>query len=405
MTTLAQPIGPPGPPRPSVAGEAGARTRSGAWPRLLTFTFLVALVLPNLDLVFRLDPNPSPVRVPVTFPVLFGRQKSIVHYPGELLGYLKDNMGFRGTLVRARGLIAWQGLGISPAPDQVIRADPWLFFRGERVLDDFRRVYRFTDAELDGWADALESRRVWLAKSGIQFLVVIPPNKETVYAELLPASITRDPATSRLTQLGERLKARTGVQLLDLSHTLTAHKSDGRLYHLTDTHWNDLGALVGYRAIMARLAPWFPQLRPLDDDEMKREEVVTRGGDLARICGLPGDLLEPQLEIRVQPTRGPVSLASGKPLTFDRLDVRQRDEIITRAPHGEIARAMIVRDSFGEALLQYLAPHFQTADWIWSYDFPTDLIERRHPALVIEELVERKLMSVKPARSPAAQAQ
>lgn len=374
--------------------------RPGPWPKLLTFTFLIALVVPNLDLVFRLDPNPSPVRVPATFPVLFGRRASIVHYPGELLEYLKTSMGFRGSLVRARGLIAWHGLGISPAPDQVIRADPWLFFRGERVLDDFRRVYRFTDAELDEWADGLEGRRIWLAKRGIQFLVVIPPNKETIYAELLPAAITRDPATSRVAQLGERLKARTGVQLLDLSSILEAHKSDGRLYHLTDTHWNDLGALVGYRAIMARLAPWFPAVRPLSDGEMTREEVVTRGGDLARICGLPGDLLEPQLEIHVQPTRGPVTLASGKELTFDRLDVRERDEILTRAPRGEITGAVIIRDSFGEALLQYLAPHFQTADWIWSYDFPADVIEREHPALVIEQLVERKLLTIGPPRPP-----
>src|SRR5438552_1734637 len=151
---------------------------------------------------------------------------------------------------------------------------------------------------------------------------------------------------------------------------------------------------------MARLAPWFPAVRPLSDEEMTREEVVTRGGDLARICGLPGDLLEPQLEIRVQPTRGPVTLASGKALTFDRLDVRQRDEILTRAPRGELAGAVIIRDSFGEALLQYLAPHFQTADWVWSYDFPTDVIEREHPALVIEQLVERKLLAIDPPTPP-----
>ena len=125
--------------------------------------FLVLLGVGNLDLMFRLDPNPSPLREVVPFPRPH-LNRSLVHWPGELLWYLQSSMGFRPALVRARGLLAWNWLHGSPAPSSVVRADPWLFMRSERVLEDFRRVDPFTDAELATWSEVLERRRVWLGE-------------------------------------------------------------------------------------------------------------------------------------------------------------------------------------------------------------------------------------------------
>jgi alginate O-acetyltransferase complex protein AlgJ len=411
VTSVVQPIGPPPPPppppppvgEPSLPRTARAAP-SATWSKLLTITFLAALVVPNLDLAFGLDPNPSPLKEQVPFPPLLHRRESIRHLPGELLYYLKSNMGFRGSLVRARGLIAWRGLGVSSAPLEVVRADPWLLFRDERVFDDFRRVDRFSSAQLDRWATVLEDRRTWLARRGIHFLVVIAPNKETVYAEVVPPAFTREPATSRLMQLSERLRGSTAVDFLDLSSELLARKGDGRLYHLTDTHWCDLGAFAGYRAITARLVPWFPHLRPLGDADVEREAAVTRGGDLARVAGLQDDLVEPQVQLRVRPPRSDrATFADGTPLTFQRLDVVLREHLVTHASDGEIPSAVLIRDSFGEALMPYLAEHFQRADWVWAYDFPAELIERVHPSLVIEQLVERKLMVIDPVNPPAVE--
>ena len=56
-----------------------------------------------------------------------------------------------------------------------------------------------------------------------------------------------------------------------------------------------------------------------------------------------------------------------------------------------------MRDSFGEALLPTLSRHFQEARWLWTDDFPARAIEEQHPAVVIHELVERKLTGLEPA--------
>ena len=50
---------------------------------------------------------------------------------------------------------------------------------------------------------------------------------------------------------------------------LLRHRSEGRLYHLTDTHWNDRGALAGYRAIVESLvasAPSWPEQPPGEEN-------------------------------------------------------------------------------------------------------------------------------------------
>ncbi|HEX3698267.1 MAG TPA: hypothetical protein VH374_23045 [Polyangia bacterium] len=378
--------------------DAPATTaRSRRWNRALTWVFLAALVAPTLDLIFKWDPYPSPLRDPVPFPS-FRATASLRRLPGQLAWYLKESMGFRGSLVRTRASIAWS-LGVSPAPESVVRADPWLFLRTERVIDDFRRVEPFTEAQLQGWRSTFEARAAWLAKRGSHYLIVVAPNKETVYADAVPRWFTRLPGPSRLEQLKQYLATTTNLDFLDLSATLMAHKTDARLYHFTDTHWNDNGAFVAYRAISERLEQWFPRIRTLDARDLTHEMQLTPGGDLARMCGLKRDRLEPQEWLSLSPTVIPSTFADGSPITFERMDVRGRQLFETRSPSGEVPSATILRDSFGEALIPYLSRHFQTATWIWTYDFPSELIDAQRPRLVIEELVERKLMVLEPTNS------
>jgi hypothetical protein len=363
--------------------------------------FLLLLAAPVIDLALGLDPNPSPLKVEVPFPRPH-LDRSLVHWPGSLVYYLQSNMGFRGALVRLHGRFVWSVLGGSPAPQTVVRSDPWLFMRSERALDGFRRTDPFSAAELGAWREVLEARRRWLAARGIQYLVVVAPDKETLYAEAVPSAVTRAPGPSRLEQLGEELRANgSQIPFLDLTAALEARKPAGRLYHYTDTHWNDLGALAGYQAITARLRAWFPELRPLIESNFDVADVVTPGGDDARICGLQLDLREPQHQLSLAPGgRAPTHLADGAPLSFERLDVHGTPRFATRAPQGEIPSAIILRDSFGEGLLPYLALHFQRATWIWTYDFPAEAIAAEKPAVVVQEMVERKLMTVTPANPP-----
>jgi len=400
--SLPLPPTPVAPPPLALSPPGFTVSRTHAWKLALTVIFFGFLVAPVFDLALGLDPNPSPTRDVVPFPRPH-LDRSLLRWPGSLIWYLKSNMGFRGALVRAHGRFVWSVLGGSPAPESVLRASPWLFLSGERTPDDYRRVDPFSQASLSRWAETLESRRRWLAARGIRYVVVIAPNKETIYSQDVPPWLTRAPGPSRLEQLDAQLQP-SDVAIVDLTRPLEAARPSGRLYHFTDTHWNDVGAFVGYRALAERLQPWFADLRPLEGSDLIETVALTPGGDLARMSGLQLDLREPERRLSLRPgVRDDGRFDDGSPIHFERMDVRGQPRFVTRAPGGEIASAVILRDSFGEALIPYLSRHFQQATWIWTYDFPTAEIESEKPALVIQELVERKLMVLEPS-SPGTEA-
>ena len=57
-----------------------------------------------------------------------------------------------------------------------------------------------------------------------------------------------------------------------------------------------------------------------------------------------------------------------------------------------LPRLVMFRDSFASLLLQFLAPHFSRAAYVWTRGFDARLIEAERPQIVIQEMVERDLM-------------
>ena len=156
-------------------------------------------------------------------------------------------------------------------------------------------------AALERWRVVLEARRDWLAKRGIKYLLVVAPDKETIYAEDVPPWFTRAPGPSRLEQLREMLERTRAVDFLDLTDAVAAQKASERVYHLTDTHWNDAGAFAGYRAITARLAAWFPAVAPLDPTASSVSRS-SRGAAIWRASAACRPIfLEPQVQGHLRP--------------------------------------------------------------------------------------------------------
>src|SRR5262249_29117353 len=129
----------------------------------------------------------------------------------------------------------------------------------------------------------------------------------SVYPEHLPASVRRVGSKTRLDQLVEREQRPGGVPLLDLRGPLREAKARERVFHRTDTHWNERGAFAAYQAVGNALAGWFPQVRPLPRSAFASVSTVTPGGDLAVMLGLSALLpeerlgLEPRVALQAHP--------------------------------------------------------------------------------------------------------
>ena len=376
---------------------------------LLIAGFLLALWLPIADGVFGLDPTPSGVENTTAppFPKL-GAPADSHEPPGlrsrlgrtrrELRDFLSNGFGFRLALMRLHNAAQYRFLGRSASPSVVLGKEGWLFFNNDKNLNDYHTADRFSQQDLKDWGRVYVERRDWLRARGIRYLLVLAPNPHTIYPEFLPDNLVKIREETRFDQIAGYMTSQTDLDILDLRPALFAAKSSGRLYHRTDTHWNQRGAFVAYREIARRLQSWFPSLRPIEQSDVVETNEIGLGGDLAGMLALR-DIYREE-EVRLVPNRpfrarGP----KGEPLLYETIAVKKRPLVESEIADPSLPTAVVIRDSYCSPLLPLLSEHFRRVVYLW-HIFDPALIEREKPDVVIDESVERVATSGVPANPP-----
>ncbi len=212
--------------------------------------------------------------------------------------------------------------------------------------------------------DSIRRRNEWYRLRGIQFLLVMVPNKETVYPEMVPDRLHRG-ATTHLDQIATYFRSHgEPFAYLDLRAALTEAKEQGLVYYRTDSHWTAWGAFVGYREIMKRLTAVLPGLEPLTlEDYEFASKHVKQGLDVAALLGIPE--LYPEGEVPILKRRFPTRVVKV---------VARRGGDDVELPAHEAARAayrsfitsnriaapnaLFIRDSCTNALFPYMVETF-----------------------------------------------
>lgn len=358
----------------------------------LVVLFAAAIALPGLCTLFGLAPASAlqEKRRLAPFPAFRLSRGVLLAFPQAFEAYFNDHFTFRDQLVWGYNYAKARGLSVSPCPDVVIGKEGWLYIR-EGLRDGSHAVRPFTPEELARWTAVLEERRQWLADRGVRFLVVVAPDKHTIYPEYLPDAVKPLPRESRLDQLMAYAPAHSGLAIIDLREPVLRAKSAERVYHKTDTHWNERGALAGEVRIAEALAAWFPHIQPLSRSSHSLTTLKTEGGDLAIMLGLPGAYQEERLSLlpRVARLAHPASIDTPPPARPD-----LPEYAMPRAFEGDqdfLPKAVLYHDSFGTALNPFLCEHFRRVVTVRQDSFDPVLIEREHPDVVLYEFVERKL--------------
>jgi hypothetical protein len=329
-------------------------------------------------------------REPTAFPALPRTRDAWQAWPRQCGQYLVDRAGFRSALVFAGSVLDVELFRRSTNDQVVLGRDGWLFYGGDRTLEQMRGEDVFTSAALDHWIDHMEAQRDWLAARGIPLLVVVVPNKERVYHEYLPPSAGALARVTRLTQIEHRLaERRSSLQWLDLTDVLVAAKTDTRVYAKRDTHWSGAGAFKGYVEIMRSLQAGLPNLEPLHPQQMEDIAIAypARDLDLMRMLGLglagAGETLDYPL------------LRGTLPWTTTREDsvVQGKRRMRLTSTRADAPNAVWFHDSFSDTLAVYLNSTFHTATLEEQAGFRFDraLVEDAKPDVVVYEFVERFL--------------
>ena len=379
--------------------------------RLLACAFALALAFPPLALI-RTATRTSTLfenRPPAAWPTLASATTGWTDFTRAFERAFADHFGGRNALIRLDHVAKAGVFGVSPVPNVMIGREGWLFFLGEdgKSLDrHFRGVEPFPDDLVDAVARELARRQAALAARGIAYLVVVVPDKFTIYQDYLPAWVRRMPQTP-LDRLEPALTG-AGVHFVDLRAPLRKAKAEQRLYFQTDSHWNLLGATIGYRAIVNEMRRVLAQAKgnagsaPVDPKlPAYVPGVDTYSGDLARMLGLPGRYTEPDF--------APLGKLLGDPWSrcARRVDAPEPGAPDTgrietyMCDRPNLPRAVVFRDSMAIALIPLLSESFSRVVYVGSRELDFDIIERERPDIVIEEMVERSINA--PAAFPISE--
>lgn len=393
-----------------------AQVKHTASPQqLATFIGLVVLIcVPILSGLLRVPElkDVREMRPLATWPD-WGKTK-LEKWPAAFEAWLGDHFPARTRIVQWYGLVRHRWLG-EHSGRVMIGRDDWLFYIGENTVPDLFGRDRMNQSELQQWQQAVEGRRAWWRERGADYLVVLVPNKSTIYPERLPAFLRSQARPGKFDQIIDHLsKEKSPVTVFDLRPALFAAKETSTVYWPTDSHWNGEGLAAGSAAIIARLRELGVPLRAPESENWTKIETVAREGDCIGLLTMNG--------------RWPLQLVSQLRLNFPP-DLRAVPTPLTDFPVWEsvgpwavplafertsgVGRAVMLCDSFfrvggqpGEVNSQTpLVLEFQrfVSLWNWNgttnmanYDMIADIAAREKPTLVIEQWTERYLRTPAP---------
>ena len=332
------------------------------YPLVLIVVFLGLLLIPLRTLVF--DPN----AIEESF---YGRSRLI---------NLTSNLRYK--------------LGDHVFPKVIVGQNGWLIYTGEGDIQDYQKVERFSKKELARFQKNLDALSANYAKRGITLLVVVVPNKNTIYAERVPSRIKVIGTESRLEQVVSYLQAHGKTHILDLRPALTAAKGEHEIYYATDTHWNGYGAYLGYSAILNELHKTFPNLAPRPASDF---QVLTAEPDTMDLAGNIGTTLLPESKIQFLPK---FDLHT----SYKSINLGARKLMLSYNPDTSLPDLVIYYDSFFFTVNPLLGEHFHQGVFVQNYSgggiWNLSWVDERQPDVVIIEFNERYLEDLPAFISP-----
>jgi hypothetical protein len=193
--------------------------------------------------------------------------------------FLDDHFGLRQVLIRAHKDLTKPLLGFGNDTVLVGR-DGRLFYLGQEAVQQSAGLI-LRDHRVSETVDLLARMNAALKDRGIKFLVAVPPNAATVYADDLPNWAQNRGRRTEYDLLLDELSAH-GVRAVDLRPAVKAARSEGPAFYMHDSHWTARGALAAFNAVVE--ADGRPEWRLEPKSVLGRPEA-REGGDLARMLG------------------------------------------------------------------------------------------------------------------------
>ena len=285
--------------------------------------------------------------------------------------YFQEHFAFRNELVTGNALLHGRLLETSTADGVIQGKNGWLYYKDS--LDDYLGQDLLSDRSLFNIAHMLSMTQQALEEKGVNFLFTIAPNKNSLYGDNMPYydKLKVSGQTNR-ENLEDWLKTEK-VAYADLYQALM--EENEVLYHARDSHWNNKGAALAADVLMDALGK--------DHDSYEGESYTVRRdytGDLDTMLYPLASTADDEIYYDKETTYA----------TVEEIQSNFDPRITTVNPVKEGSLVMY-RDSFGNALLPYMADAYANAYFSRGIPYQLMDVETHSADTVIIERAERFL--------------
>ena len=333
---------------------------------------MVLCLIPSLGMLFFPTTQTTENRAMAEAPKLLTEDGSLnKSFIQDFESYFTEHIALRNPMIFMDAKIQAGIFGESNVSGVISGTDGWLYYAS--TLSDYQGQDVLSERALTNLAHNFSLVQAYLEAKGVDFLLTIAPNKNTLYGENMPyykSTIVNSDHSAKL--LKSYLEAES-VQYLDLFQLF--EEQEEILYMKTDSHWNMKGACLAYNGILDALAI------PHENYATQTPTAVkTSGGDLNKMLysfyGKEDTDYAYDLVCDYTYTTG-TNVEDGW--------------IVTENAAGQ-GSVLMFRDSFGNTLIPFFSSHFQTA--YYSKGEPNALeryLETNPVDCVVMEKVERNI--------------
>lgn len=334
--------------------------------------FFAICLCPSLGMLVTKQETSSENRQLSEFPSPKTEEGKInVEWLSQAGDYFQEHFAFRNELVTGNALLHGRLLETSTADGVIQGKNGWLYYKDS--LDDYLGQDLLSDRSLFNIAHMLSMTQQALEEKGVNFLFTIAPNKNSLYGDNMPYydKLKVSGQTNR-ENLEGWLKTEK-VAYADLYQALM--EEDEVLYHARDSHWNNKGAALAADVLMDALGK--------DHDSYEGESYTVRRdytGDLDTMLYPLASTADDEIYYDKETTYA----------TVEEIQSNFDPRITTVNPVKEGSLVMY-RDSFGNALLPYMADAYANAYFSRGIPYQLMDVETHSADTVIIERAERFL--------------
>jgi alginate O-acetyltransferase complex protein AlgJ len=319
-----------------------------------------------------------------------------------LQSFSKQQLFSTDNLESITNYLFYKAFNISMNEGHVIAGKDDFLFLGKGhagIIEKTKGTFPYQLQEIDVWTAKLKELQDWYEEMGIEFILIVAPNKHTVYSDKLPDDIPyREGKT--ITDDIVNYAHKKDIHILNLKNTLREEKEEKQLYFHTDTHWNTYGAHIGYINSIHHLNLTYGKNYTLVGYTMK-ESTPTGDGDLSKLLKISNFLSNDHEKEYELIFNNESDLCYGKITAKNTLETCTSGDknmfnqyiINTTAPNKE--KLLYLSDSFGVANSQL---YFETFGTVWRFHLQymhgkalIDFIKEHKPDVIIYQVVERDL--------------